>query len=82
MQTIVGGREGQRGSQAHTHSHSRCMEVPSLIVIQSVRASWGGTIVSRRLVCKCGEGEGIWVEERRCKAPWFMLRSRRRVEIF
>ena len=82
MQTIIGGRQGERCAQAHAHSHSRRMEVACLVVVQGVRASRGGSIVSRRLVRKCGEGEGIWVEERRGKAPWFMLRSRRRIEIF
>lgn len=57
------------------------MEIASLIVIQGVRASWGGSVIARRLVGEGGEGERVWIEERGREAPWLMLRSRRRIEI-
>lgn len=57
------------------------MEISSLVMVESIGTARCGSVISRRLVCKVGEGEAVDVEHRRGKSPGVMLCSGRRIMI-
>ena len=81
VQSIRSARHREGGTKAHAYSHTGRMEVSSLIVIESIHASRGRSVIPWWLIGKIAERERVWIEERRREAPWLILRFRRRVKI-
>lgn len=57
------------------------MQVASLRVVEGIRSARRGRVVTRRLIGKGREGEGVGIEQRRRKPPWLCGCSRRWVLI-
>lgn len=58
------------------------MQVASLTVIEGVGTAGSGSIVARRLISERGKGKTVGIQERRSKAPWFVVPTWCRVRIF
>lgn len=50
-------------------------------MVKRVVAARGGSVITRGLVGKIGEGKRVWVEERGCESPLIVLRPWRGIKV-